>query len=109
MPIQKRWSKFIKEMIDSVPTEDGIYELADVKNEIVYIGSSDRGEDVRGRLRFHKKNKSRIIKSFRFILADFLQSATEMEEEHCELFKAKHNGKLPRLQKRMPRGYLLYW
>ena len=109
MPIRKRWSKFTKQLIDSVPTKDGIYELADVKDEIVYIGSSDKGEDIRGRLRFHKKNKSRTIKSFRFILASFLQSAIAMEQQHCELFKAKHGGKLPRLQKKMPRGYLLHW
>ncbi len=37
MPINKKWSKFNKKLIDSEKDEFGIYELAD-KNGIIYIG-----------------------------------------------------------------------
>jgi hypothetical protein len=105
MPILKRWSKFTQAMVDSAPAKAGIYELGNSRGEIVYIGSSEKGEDIRGGLRFHKKNKPKSVRCFRFLLAGLFQNAEAMEQYHCELFKDKH-GRLPKLQKRMPKGYL---
>ena len=106
MPIRKRWSRFtVEELLRLVPRKPGIYELGDAKGEVVYIGSSDPGEDIRGRLNFHRRNKPRSVKCFRFDLGDIFQRPLLMEQYHCKLFEAKH-GRLPRLQKRMPRGYL---
>ena len=105
MPIPKRWSKFTHAIVDSAPAKAGIYELGNSNGEVVYIGSSEEGEDIRGRLRFHKKKNSRSVRYFRFLLAGLFQNAKAMEQHHCELFKARY-GRLPRLQKRMPKGYL---
>lgn len=105
MPIQKKWSAFIRENLNLVPRGQGVYELGDAKETIVYIGSSREGEDIRCRLLFHKKQKSRSVKYFRFELAPFLGSTLDMEVQHCNLFYDKY-GRLPRLQKRIPRGCL---
>lgn len=108
MPIRKRWSSFTLGNIQLVPQDSGVYELGDAKGEVVYIGSSGTGQYIRGRLYFHKKHKSSSVKSFRFELAGILQFPKDMENHYCELFKAKY-GRLPKLQKRMPKGYLPFW
>lgn len=108
MPLAKRWSSFTLVNLRLVPRRPGVYELGDVKGEIVYIGSSDAGENVRGRLASHKQSKpASVVKRFRYQLCAMLDwdSARSLEEEHCNIFKSQHGGKLPRLQKRMPRSY----
>ena len=105
MPIQKRWSPFTIEKLSFVPNESGIYELGGIKREIVYIGSGDSEHGVRGTLYYHKKNKPRSVKYFRFMLVSRFESPIEMEQEHCELFRERY-GRLPKLQKRIPRGYM---
>ncbi len=105
MPIPKRWSVFTKAKLWLVPSKQGIYELGDTRKEVVYIGSSDRGEDIRGRLNFHKNHKPQSVRYFRFKLAGIFESPIVIEQKHCEFFVAEY-GRLPRLQKRMPRGYL---
>jgi excinuclease UvrABC nuclease subunit len=104
MPIPKRWSAFTKIKLSRVPVAQGIYELGDAKGEVVYIGSSDEGKDIRGRLYFHKNHKPKSVRCFRFLPTGIFESPLAMEQHHCKLFKAKY-GRLPRLQKRMPRGY----
>lgn len=105
MPIPKRWSPFTFARLRLVPEVQGIYELGGIKGEVVYIGSGDSTYGVRTRLNFHKRHKPKSVKYFRFIRAGLFESPIAMEEEHCRLFVARY-GRLPRLQKRMPRGYL---
>lgn len=105
MPIPKRWSQFTLARLDLVPNESGIYELGDIKGEIVYIGSGDSEHGVRGRLNYHKKHKPKSVRYFRLMLASLFESPIEMEREHCELFFSRY-GRLPKLQERMPRGYI---
>ena len=106
MPIPKRWSSFTLERLRLVPNEPGMYELGDTRGEVVYIGSGDSAHGVRGRLNFHKKHKPKSVKYFRFLLASIWESPIDMETEHCELFFERY-GRRPRLQKRMPRGYII--
>jgi hypothetical protein len=108
MPIQKVWSAFTSINLSTVPDRSGIYELGDIRGEIVYIGSGDSARGVRGRLYFHKKYKPKSVRYFRFLLTSLFESPIALEERHCTLFKSKY-GRLPRLQKRMPRGYLPFW
>ena len=105
MPISKRWSPFILAKLRLVPNVQGIYELGDSRGGIVYIGSGDSKHGVSSRLNFHKKYKPKSVKYFRFLKAGFFESPIAIEEEHCDLFVARY-GRLPRLQRRMPRGYL---
>ena len=105
MPIPKRWSPFTLVRLSLVPNKQGIYELGDIKGEIVYIGSGDSEHGVRGRLNFHKKHKPKSVRYFRFMGTGLFNSPIAMEQEHCELFVSRY-GRLPRLQKRMPRGYI---
>jgi len=108
MPLAKRWSPFTLVNLRLVPREAGVYELGDVKGEIVYIGSSDSGENVRGRLAAHKRSKKAfVVKRFRYQVCGMWdwEGARSLEERHCNIFKSQHDGKLPRLQKAMPHSY----
>ena len=107
MPIPKRWSPFTRSVLESVPNVAGIYELGYASGEVVYIGSGDSQQGVKGRLYFHKNHKPPSVKYFRYLEAGFFQSPIRMEQHHCELFKKRY-GRLPRLQYRMPRGYSLW-
>ena len=106
MPIAKKWSPFTLERLRLVPNEPGVYELGDMKGEVVYIGNGDSARGVRGRLNFHKKGKPKSVKYFRFTLASLFESPIDMETEHCDLLFEGYGGR-PRLQKRMPRGYIV--
>jgi hypothetical protein len=89
------------EKIKAMPDKAGVYELGDVKQEVVYIGSSS--SSVRDRLLSHKeKTKFMRVKYFRFERAGYFEDPLEMEHRHCRLFKKAHKGKLPRLQERSP-------
>jgi hypothetical protein len=74
----------------------------------VYIGSGDSKRGVKGRLLFHKKHKPSSVKYFRLLEASIFENTLALEEEHCDKFKAEY-GHLPRLQRRMPKGYLFPW
>ena len=108
MPRPKRWSLFTISRLRFVPDVSGVYELGDAKGVIVYIGSGDSKHGVRGRLLFHKKDKPSSVRYFRFLETGIFQSPLALEEEHCDKFKAEY-GRLPRLQRRMPKGYLFRW
>jgi hypothetical protein len=105
MPIQKKWTTFINEHLSMLKDIQGMYELGDASGEIVYIGSSNSDCGIRSRLYYHKKYKPRSIKYFRFLEAGLFESPLAMEERHCDMFYEKYH-RLPRLQKRMPRGNL---
>lgn len=102
MPIQKRWSKFTKAKISSVPEEEGVYELGDAKGEVVDIGSGESEQGIKSRLEDKKNTRPSTVKKFRYKLTAPSQDPKEEERKLGEAFKRKH-GKLPRLQKRLPR------
>jgi excinuclease UvrABC nuclease subunit len=88
----------------NVPSKSGVYELGNYKGVVVYIGSSHFGENIRGRLNYHKNNKPSSVRLFRYQLTGLFDSALTLEQLHCEAFKEAY-GRLPSLQQRMPRGY----
>ena len=102
MPINRVWHSFAREVIKVLPDKAGVYELGDAKGEVVYIGSSNTS--VRGRLLKHKeRTRFMHVKCFRFQRADpFFDEPRKLERKHCELFRKRHNGTLPRLQERSP-------
>lgn len=104
MPIQKRWSRFTKKRLQSVSKVRGIYELGDANREVLYIGKGGSESGVKSRLGIHKVQKPKSVRLFRAKPASLFESPIQMEHEECAKFKKKH-GRLPRLQKRMPRDF----
>lgn len=102
MPIQKRWSKFTKEKISSVPEAEGVYELGDTKGEVVDIGSGDGERGIKSRLENKKNTRPTTVKKFRYKLTSPSQDPKKEERKLGEAFERRH-GRLPRLQKRLPR------
>ena len=103
MPIQKDWSQFNKEQVDVVPTAQGIYELGDAEGQIVYIGFTEKAEDLKSVLSHHLKNGPENITLFRFLPAAFLQHPELLCQKHRQSFEAEHGGK-PKLQDTLPKG-----
>jgi hypothetical protein len=106
MPIRKTWSAFTWARLQSVPNIAGVYELGDAKGEVVYIGSGDSEQGVKGRLYYHKNHMPKWVRHFRYFAAGVSESPIMMETHHCALFVERY-GRPPRLQQRMPRGYSL--
>jgi len=104
MPIRKRWSDFTKTKINSVPEKPGVYELGDAKGEVVDIGSGDSAEGIKARLLAKKEKRPSTVKKFRYKVTPPRQDPLKEEQKLGENFERKH-GKLPRLQKRLPRKH----
>lgn len=104
MPIQKKWSKFTKKRLASVPELPGAYELGNEKGNIVGIGKGDSLKGIKSRLLWKKANRPKSVKKFRYKLTTPSQDPEKLEQKHGEKFERKH-GKLPRLQKRLPRKH----
>ncbi len=103
MPIPKDWSQFNQEEVDAVPKAQGVYELGDADGQIVYIGFTERAEDIKDMLSCHLKENSEVIKFFRVLPAAFLQHPELMAQKQCEMFKAEH-GEEPKLQNSLTKG-----
>ena len=103
MPIQKEWSQFNQEEVEAVPVAQGVYELGDADGQIVYIGFTERAEDLKGLLTCHLQANLENIKLFRVLPSAFLQHPELMAQKQCEMFKAEH-GEEPKLQNSLTKG-----
>lgn len=103
MPFSKPY-RFTKVEVEGAPDCKGVYQLYDVKDEIVYIGSSENS--IRSRLKIHKgKTKFMKVKVFRWMrVGDDIWGTTALhvERRFCKKFY-KQYGRLPRLQERSPK------
>lgn len=105
MPIQKEWLDLTQDQIDTVPEAPGIYELGDTEGNVLYIGFTDKAEELRGVLRYHGQENSGDVHKFRFLLAAFLQHPELLFQKHEETFEAE-NGSPPQLQQSLSKGYI---
>ena len=105
MPIQKEWLELTEEHIDTVPEVLGIYELGDSDGRIVYMGATDKSEELRGVLRFHQREHPGTVQKFRFMLAPFLHHPELLLHKHRQMFEVE-NGGPPLLQYSLSKGYL---
>lgn len=103
MPIQKDWSQFSNEQIAAVPSAQGIYELGDTEGQIVYIGFTEKAEDIKSVLSHHLKNNPEHVKLFRILPVAFLQHPELLCQKHRQLFEAEYGGK-PKLQDKIIKG-----
>jgi len=102
MPIRKRWSKFTPGKIESTPEKPGVYELGDANGVVVDIGSGDGEDGIKARLLAKKQERPPSVKKFRYQTTKPSQDPKKEERKLGEQYEARY-GKLPRLQKRLPR------
>ena len=100
-----KWYPFTKSEVEKAPMCKGVYQICDIKGEIVYIGSSE--SSIRSRLIVHKaKAKFIRAKMFRFMRVSedrLWTTAQHIERSYCKAFHKKY-GKLPRYQERSPKN-----
>lgn len=92
MPIQKRWSKLSK--TKSAPPKPGVYELANLKKEIVKIGEA---ENLNERLRGQMPSLPKDVKLIRLLET---KAHEKLEKQMLEQYK-KEYGKLPKYNERI--------
>ena len=102
MPLKGRWRNFDRQTLNRVPAEDGVYELATEKLNIVYIGSST---NLRRRLTTHLiGGKMRNVAYFKCQVNSPLDLDSSGIKEREQVQKlVKQVGRKPKRIKRTPR------
>ena len=94
MPIAKKWSKYTKDDIRTIPSVYGVYELADGSRRTVYIGEGN----LHNRLMAHFTTGSDPtpgISYFRYVTTGSKQRAVQRQNVLLSEFMKKH-GRLPK-------------
>ena len=92
MPIQKRWSKLPK--VKNAPAKAGVYELGNVKKNIVKIGE---GKKLKERLDQQMPSIPKDVKYVRWLQT---KAHGKLEKQMLEQFKKEH-GRLPKYNERI--------
>lgn len=101
MPLTGKLRIFDDETAKKSPIKSGAYELL-FKDTVVYIGSSSTS--IRDRIMSHRKRKDFMkVTSFRYKKVEWGDEAEELEAKLGGSFRRKNGGKLPRLQKKIPK------
>ena len=98
MPIAKRWSMFTLYSLNVVPNVFGVYELADGRDIVIYIGSGK----LHDRLTHWKSSDDPCIRQARKFRYEELYADERCRQRERALqreFKKKH-GRLPRCNER---------
>ena len=94
MPLEKKWSKYRKVTVERVPNNLGVYEIANSKGEIIYIGQGN----IKDRLNAHFLHGSDPIPQgaqFRYVETKSKLRAEQRERTEMKEYE-KQKGKLPR-------------
>ena len=101
MPIRNKLRPFTDGEARVASSEPGAYELV-YKDTVVYIGSSSTS--IRSRIVSHRKRKDFMkVTGFRCQKVEWGEDAETLEAKLGMSFRRKNGGKLPRLQKRIPK------
>ena len=99
------WHPFTMSEINNAPDCKGVYQICVARNEIVYIGSSEKS--IRSRLLTHKAKALFIpAKKFRYMRVGedrLWTTAKHIERDYCNKYEKKH-GEKPLFQQRSPKN-----
>ena len=102
MPLRGRWRSFTRTGLARAPEEEGVYELANGVQTIIYVGSSN---NLRRRLTTHLiGGKMRAARYFRCEVCSPWDFESRLTKEAKNVQKViDRTGKKPRRVKRTPR------
>ena len=92
MPAAKRWMDFNEENIKQLPNAYGVYQLANDKKEIVYIGEGKLKHNISTHL--SDRDVTEIIVYFRYRENDSKKSSKQRQNILLKEYKEKH-GQMP--------------
>lgn len=97
MPIEDIWRKLIPEQIINAPDFAGVYELAGILQDLLYIGHTESLARTIAEINDKKESEYPTVSFFRFhATADHKKEYNELIEE----YKQKHNALPPINQQR---------
>lgn len=98
MRLTTMWISFDELSINHIPDKPSAYELSNVRQNIVYIGSTSKS--LRGVLLSHLQDpRFSSVWYFRFKSVSDPNKASEIQHKLCMQFKKQNKDKLPKLQK----------
>ena len=103
MPIAKSWSRLAPDTVEKVPAKTGVYELATLVRNVMFIGRT-AGNDLRSCLH-DEMTDPRTQDRQRSLYFRYEETPSE-DQRHRELldeYARDHSGKLPPLNQR-PEG-----
>ncbi len=92
MPAAKRWVDFNEENIKQLPNAYGVYQLANDKKEIVFIGEGKLKHNISTHL--SNKDVAESIVYFRYRENDSKKSSKQRQNILLKEYKEKH-GQVP--------------
>lgn len=97
MPIKAQWIVFNRETAQAAPEKEGVYEIGDEKQAIIYIHGTD---NIRRELLDHFQDGLSYIEPARFFRYEDAFMYTSRESEHIRLFM-RSNAQLPKFNQEL--------
>ena len=94
MPAAKRWMDFNEENVKQLPNSYGVYQFANDKKEIVYIGEGKLKHNIS--VCFSDKDAAESIVYFRYRENDSKKCSKQRKNILLKEYREK-NGKIPEL------------
>jgi len=100
MPIPRPWTRLAPDALEKVPAEPGVYELATLVRNVVFIGRT-AGKDLHSCLHDELSDpRSQMRQLSIYFRFEETQSEDQRHHELLDEYQRNHAGKLPPLNQR---------
>lgn len=97
MPIKSDWIEFTRETVEAATEKEGVYEIGDQDQEIIYIHGAD---NIRREMLDHFEDGLSCIEPARFFRCEEVFMYTSRENEQIRLFMRK-GAQLPKFNQEL--------